>query len=162
MTEAQTSAENSKLVVARFWNEVVNRGYLEVVDEIFASDCVVHDPNYKDLMGRDLRGRDEVKECVEKVRTAFPDVHVTIDAQMTAESDHILTRWTGTGTNTGPILDGTPRDPTDERVEVSAMSISRVIGGCIEEAWVVMETINKDHEHEGPGSYICKKWPRLC
>ena len=157
MSEGQMSVENNKLVVERFWYEVVNGGNLEVVDELFASGCVVHDPNFGDISGPD-----KVKKYVEIIRTAFPNVRVTIDAQMAAEGDHVVTRWTGAGTNTGPILNGIPHDPTDKHVEVSAMSISRVIGGHIEESWLVMETINERPELEGPGSYICRKWPRLC
>ena len=65
------SAEDNRAVVELFFEEVVNNGDLNTVDEIFASHFVLHDPRYD----APCEGSpDDVKNVIEKIRTAFPDV----------------------------------------------------------------------------------------
>jgi predicted ester cyclase len=47
------------------------------------------------------RGRDEVAEIAEAFMTAFPDMKVTMDG-LAVEGEHLIFRWTLTGTYTGP------------------------------------------------------------
>jgi steroid delta-isomerase-like uncharacterized protein len=157
MSESQMPPEDGKLVVQRFWYEVVNSGDLELVDELFTSDCIVHDPVFNDI-----RGQGGVREIVENYLTLFPDIEVDLDAQIAAADSQIVTRWFATGTHTGQI-GSQPPSPTGERVNVTGMSVSRIIEGRIQEAWIVTEA--PPPPPAGPPGFVddwCRKFPWLC
>ena len=59
------SAEENKATVRRVIEEIVNKGNLEVADEVFASDYVYHS-----LM-EDIKGPEGFKEFVRMMHTAF-------------------------------------------------------------------------------------------
>ncbi|MBA3424003.1 MAG: ester cyclase [Rubrobacter sp.] len=84
--------ETSKGGVNRFWEEVFNQGRLDVVDEIFASNFELHDPA-ADPDG-EVRGPEGMKGLVRRIRSAFPDVRTTVEAQMTTESGRVTTLFT--------------------------------------------------------------------
>jgi steroid delta-isomerase-like uncharacterized protein len=157
MSEGQVPAEYNKFVVRRFWEEVVNKGNLNVVNDVFAPDCVVHDPVFCEI-----EGRAAVREHVRNFRTLFPDISVSLEAQVDAEDSQVVTRWFATGTHTGKLGE-LPPFPTGQRVDVWGMSLSRVTDGNIEEAWIVMEF--PDPPPGGPPGWaddFCRKFPRLC
>jgi predicted ester cyclase len=119
-TAAADPAAN-KALVRRFMEEVFNRGNLAVVDELWKPD-----------------GIEAGKRATEHLRTAFPDYHRTIEAQV-AEGDTVVTRWTARGTHRGPFRSGVlgrTLAPTGRRVEVPGISIHRLAGGRIVESWV--------------------------
>lgn len=66
-------------VLRRMFDEIINQGRLEVVDELFADDFVGHGP-----MG-DIHGRAAFKGLVAQWRSAVPDVH--------CEVENIVARW---------------------------------------------------------------------
>lgn len=84
-------------IVRRSFEEVWNQGKLSVADEITTPDLIAHNE------GRpDEHGVAEFKRFVADARTAFPDVHFTID-EMIAQGDSVAARATVTGTHTGPL-----------------------------------------------------------
>jgi predicted ester cyclase len=67
------------------------------------------------------------------VRTAFPDLHFTIDVAF-EQNDLVTGRWTMTGTHTGPLeLIGIPA--TGRPVEMSGQEIFRAHAGRFVEVW---------------------------
>lgn len=124
------STTANKQLVARWYEEVYNRGDLAVADAIFAADYVNHEPTAPP--GGWPRGPEGPKAIVGTYRTAFPDVHFTIDEQL-ADGDKVVTRWTAHGTQTGPLM-GLP--PTGKSVAITGISIERVADGEIAETWV--------------------------
>ncbi|HEX6710702.1 MAG TPA: ester cyclase [Rubrobacter sp.] len=122
------SAEENKAVVRRFLDEVFGGGNLELVDEIFAPDYVLHDP----AIPGEVSGTEGIKQYVSMYRGAYPDTHFTIEDQI-AEGDHVVTRWKGQGTHRGELM-GIP--PTERLVTVTGVEVDRVSGGKIEETWV--------------------------
>ena len=121
------SLEENTAVVRRLLEEVFNRGALSVVvvDELWTE-------------GR----AEEGKRVVTRWRTTFPDYHRTIESQV-GEGDLVATRWTMRGTHQGVYERralGRAIEPTGKRVEVRGMSMRRVSGGWIVEAWVVGQT----------------------
>jgi steroid delta-isomerase-like uncharacterized protein len=120
------SAEENK-ALARRWADIFNQGNLDLVDEIYASGAVLHDP----AMPEDTRGVESVREFYSMYRSAFPDTQITIEDQL-AEGDRVTTRWTARGTHQGELL-GVP--PSGNRVEVPGMTISRIEGGKVAEEW---------------------------
>ncbi len=73
----------------------------------------------------DLAG---IKKTVNDFRTAFADMHVTID-EAYYMPDRAFYVWTFTGTNTGAGAEAQP--PTGQSVKVSGMSAVRYEGGKI-------------------------------
>jgi len=120
-TEAPGDPAANKALIRRFFEAVFNRGDLAVLEELWLPD-----------------GIESGMRAVENVRTAFPDYHRTIEAQI-AEGDTVVTRWTARGTHRGPYRSGRlgrTLAPTGRRVEAPGISIHRLAGGRIVQAWV--------------------------
>ena len=121
-----TSDEN-KDISRRADEELFNRGNLSIADELFASNFVYHDP----VSHEEWRGPESVKSYATMLRVAFPDLHQTIEEQI-AEGDKVAYRWTARGTHQGEFMGIAP---TGNRVEMTGISIARLIDGKIEEIW---------------------------
>jgi predicted ester cyclase len=112
-------------LVQRLFDEVINRGEFDAVDEVFAPDYVDHGP-----MG-EMRGIEAFKELVRMWRGAVPDVHCSIEnwfesGQMAAWNVHV------TGTHTGEMM-GIPA--TGRSFEYVTPNIARFAGGKAAEHW---------------------------
>ncbi len=95
------STDQNKALARRLYDEVWNKGNLEAVDELLGFDFKNHDaPNpFLPDGGNDREG---LKKLVTAYRTAFPDVRFMIEDQL-ADGDKVVTRWSATGTSTGPL-----------------------------------------------------------
>ena len=118
-----SSAQENKAVSRRVAEEIFNEGNLDLADELYAPDYVLHDPS----LPEDLHGPEGLKQYTAMNLGAFPDVRVSVEDQI-AEGDMVVTRWTATGTHTGELL-GIP--PTGRRIEISGMTINRFSGSRI-------------------------------
>ena len=67
-------SEQSKTILHRFYDELFNTGDLSVADEIVALSYV----NHNALPG-ETPGREGLKAFVTLLRTAFPDIHFTVE-----------------------------------------------------------------------------------
>ena len=121
------SVEENRALIQRFVEEAFNRGNLGVVDEIYAPVYVGHTAGVPEQ----TPGPEGVKEFVEIYRSAFPDLHTTIE-DMVTEGDKVAYRWTAVGTHQGELL-GLP--PSGNRVELTGVTIERIEGGRIVETW---------------------------
>lgn len=117
--------ETNTTVASRWYEEVFNAGKLELIDELFTPGFVDHDPS------NPLPGLEGVRQLVSMYRGAFPDLHLTIEDEITA-GDKIVTRFTGRGTHKGSLM-GIP--PTGKRVTITAIDILRFENGRIAEHW---------------------------
>ena len=87
------SVEDHKLIVRRFYDEVVSAGHLDVVDELAHED--MHDRAAMEMgLGS---GRGGFRRHVKAVRIAVPDFSAEID-QLVAEDDLVVVYWRGSGT----------------------------------------------------------------
>jgi predicted ester cyclase len=126
MAAEYTPAEENKNVVRRFWEEVLGKRELNVADEILASNCKLNsddDPAIK------VGDRDGIKDFIELLHVACPDMQVTIQDQI-AEADKVVTRWAMTGLNQGEILG---MAPTGKQMVAQGISVSKISDGKIEE-----------------------------
>jgi steroid delta-isomerase-like uncharacterized protein len=121
-------SEDNKLIVRRWLEEVLTRGNLERVGELFASNYVLHDPSFP----RDVYGPEGVKRYVAAYRLAFPDARFAVEDQI-AQGDKVVSRWSARGTHRGEFLGIAP---TGQEVTVTGIEFDHVAGGRIEEAWV--------------------------
>jgi steroid delta-isomerase-like uncharacterized protein len=126
-------SEENKQKARRFLEEAFNEGNLGVVDEIVASDYVLHDP----AIPEEIRGPEGVKGFVQMYRSAYPDTDITVEDQI-AEGDDVVTRWTARGTHQGELM-GIP--PSGNRVEVTGITVDRFAGGQFVESWTSYDAL---------------------
>ena len=129
------SAEENKAIARLYWEEAINKGNLDVLDEVYLPDSVIHDPASDT---GELRGADLKEDSVIWARNAFPDIHATIEDPIIAEGDRVAYRWTFRGTHQGEIM-GIAL--TGKEVEVTGIDIVRIAGGKIVEAWGVWDAL---------------------
>jgi predicted ester cyclase len=100
------SVEENKAIELRFFEEVVNKGNLAVIDEIVAANFV--QPDATPGITPDREG---MKQFFAMAHNAFPDFHSTLE-DMFAEGDKVVQRFTARGTHKGewmgiaPIVEG--------------------------------------------------------
>ena len=91
------SAEENKAVVRRVIDELINKGNLEVADEVMANDYVYHFHLFE------VNGPEGFKELIGTMRNAFPDLNINID-DLIAEGDTVAARFTMRGTFKGEMM----------------------------------------------------------
>ncbi len=126
------SEENVNLV-RRYVEDVISKGDVDAIEEIYAPDYV----NHTTVAGGDLHGLGGVRSVMNAFRTGFPDVNVIIDDVIDA-GDKIVTRATGYGTHAGEFRGIAP---TGKKIEVRIISIFRIADGKIVERWENMDTM---------------------
>ena len=113
--------------IERGWNQ----GDMAAMDELFAADHVEHQVGIEP-------GREGVKGSIRYLRTAFPDLHLTLEA-VVADGDRVWTRISATGTHKGPFM-GAPATGRSFRIDV--IDIVRVVDGRIVEHWGVADRLS--------------------
>jgi steroid delta-isomerase-like uncharacterized protein len=117
----------NKPIMQRFFGELFSDGKLSVADEIVGANYLNHN-----AVPGETPGREGLKAFVAHLRTAFPDLHFTVEEQI-AEGDKVVTRWRATGTHRAEFA-GIPA--TGKAVDVTAINIHRISDGQIQEAWL--------------------------
>lgn len=116
----------------RFFDEALNNGNLDVVDELLAPDAVNRDA----ALPEPTVGIEAAKASITSYREAFPDLRVSLEEQI-AEGSLVVTRWTATGTHRGELF-GLPA--TGKQATVSGISIDRYESGRVVESWTNWDT----------------------
>tara|TARA_A100001391_G_scaffold135241_1_gene94029 strand:+ start:957 stop:1376 length:420 start_codon:yes stop_codon:yes gene_type:complete len=124
--------QNNRDVVNGFVESVLNRGQFDSTSEYFWEDVVEQAP----FPGQ-APGIEGLKDVVRGLRISFPDMHWTIDEQIT-EGEKVLSRFHWKGTHRGEFL-GVPA--TNRPVSVWGMVIDRVEDGRIKETRIIMDTL---------------------
>ncbi len=131
--------EANKQVLKRHFEEVLNRGQLEVIDQIYTTDYVLDAPVQTDgsaqAQGQTL-GRDGLKRRVTLFRTAFPDIHFSL-GMVVAENDLVTVQYTFSGTHNGQFRE---LAPTGHKISVMGILIARVLEGQIASAVSVFDS----------------------
>lgn len=130
MASAATTdvTQANKELVRRVTEKAFNEGDLSEIDQSFTPDYVVHAPGLPPLPP----GPQSFRMAVMLWRTAFPDVHVTVE-DVTGEDDKVYCRFTTRGTHRG-LLMGIPA--TGRPVTVHEMSCHRLVDGQVVESWI--------------------------
>ena len=118
-------AEQNKALIRRLFDEFVNKGNVQLADEIFADDVVDHGspPERQGLAG--------VKESFAKMRAAFPDLQCTLD-DLLAEGEQVHVRLTIRGTHHGNYAGIAPTGAT---ITWTGMDDFRFANGKVVERW---------------------------
>ena len=123
-------SEENKAVARTIEEQILDRGRLDLIPEIFHPDAQVHGPIYTIFL-LPCNNHDEIRDHVVSNRTGFPDLRHAIHGQM-AEGDRVITYFTVSGTNDGPFA-GAP--PTGRAMKGPGISIERFVDGMIAESW---------------------------
>jgi predicted ester cyclase len=125
--------QENKAIVGRwfadFWGKTCN---LDVVDKLAAPDMLLqyslHSPR---------RGHADIKAFMTGFREAFPDLNFEGAADLIAEGDHVVGRWKGGGTHTGPafsdFLIGSLPAATGRKMQFTGTTVLRLKDGKIAE-----------------------------
>ena len=125
------SAHNKALI--RRWIEEVQKGNVDVTDEVLASDFVDHS-----LLPGQRSDREGYRQGLSEDREAFSDLEITIEDQI-AEGDKVMTRYRWRGTHTGGRFLDVPA--TGRKIEATAIVVHRVVGGKVKEEWSATDTL---------------------
>jgi hypothetical protein len=118
--------QENKAIVGRwftsFWGPTCD---LSIVDELAAPNMLLqyslHEPR---------RGHADVKAFMTDFRAAFPDLSFGGAADLIAEGDHVVGRWVGGGTHSGPAFSDLRTARSSKRSDstmVSPHSLSSVL-----------------------------------
>ncbi len=118
------SAEENKLLVRRYYEEIVNTGNVDRLAE-FISPAYVEVYNNVSYP----TGLEGAKEHVLGVRKTYPDLHLTVEQQI-AEGEWVVTLVTARGTHKGVWLG---MRPTGRQLEMTGVDVDRVVEGRIVE-----------------------------
>ncbi|MEV0847244.1 ester cyclase [Streptomyces sp. NPDC049954] len=127
-TPSPGSVEYNTTLIREITEKAFNEGDLSGIDAHFAPDYVVHAPG---LPPQDP-GPESFRQAVLLWRTAFPDVHVTVE-DVAGQDERVYARFTTRGTHQGRLFD---IPPTGKPVTVHEMSCHRVVGGKVVESWI--------------------------
>jgi predicted ester cyclase len=127
------AAEN-RAVQQRIVDEVINRRRLDLADELFSDQHVLHPEGLG--VGR---GPEGMKRAFAGLHEEFPDVRVEIES-MVAEGDMVAVRLMFSGTHAS----------TGERTTWQEMVFTRLFGGKAAESWQVTGPVRTDRGSEAP------------
>jgi len=127
------STENNKALIRRVYEEAINQGNLALLDELVSSGYELHDPNYP----QPVLGAEGLKQYLQTFRSAFPDLHFTIEDLM-GEGDTVALRQTARSTHQGELFGIAP---TGKQLTVTGMTCHRFVNGKLVESWVNYDSL---------------------
>ena len=123
---------NLKTTLERIPLEILNQGRYDLIDEIYAPDFVEHyaQPGIPPT-------REGFKQFAMAYRSAFPDLHYTLDDAIEA-GDKIVHRLSASGTMKGDFA-GMPA--TGKHATWNEIHIGRVANGQVVEHWGLVDQL---------------------
>ena len=118
------STEENKAIEQRIWEELLNAGKTEKMNELIAIDYVYHGPG-----GHEIKGIEGLKKFITWLHTSFPNIHFTIN-DLIAEGDRVVSFWTMKGTH-----------KSNKQVKQQGIIISRIASGKVVESWEVFDRL---------------------
>jgi steroid delta-isomerase-like uncharacterized protein len=125
-----STADNKELTL-RFYDEAINKGNLDLIDELVAADFVEHEG----FPGLPTTGPEAPKEALGMFAAAFSDLEMSAD-DVIAEGDKVVVRGTMSGTHTGEFM-GIP--PTNRSFSVQFIDIIEIHDGKATAHWGVTD-----------------------
>ncbi|MDQ6725082.1 MAG: ester cyclase [Actinomycetota bacterium] len=132
--DPQTDGDDMKAVLRRHFEEVLNLGRVDVIDELYSEDYVLDAPFSADGTPEQhatTSGRDGLRERVGLFRTAFPDIVFSVE-ELLAEGGSAVARYVFRGTHLGPFGD---LAATGRTMSVTGILVAHFRAGTIYEAF---------------------------
>src|SRR6185295_1115425 len=123
-------------IVNAFWEEVWNAHQPDAVDRFVADDVVI------EAGGREIAGKDKIKDWVKEFLDHVNDLHVdTIETFQNDDGNRVSSRWVLTGTNNGIL--GT--EPNGKPVAMTGTAIWTVEDDVLRRGWVEQASFELYH-----------------
>ena len=116
----------------KFYDQVVNQGKIEMIDELIAEDFVEHET----LPGA-ANDRQSVKDWFMMLKTGFPDIKFEVK-DITAQDGKVWALIQITGTNTGQFM-GMPA--TGKKIDVQGFDLVQLKAGKAIAHWGVTQEL---------------------
>jgi steroid delta-isomerase-like uncharacterized protein len=129
---ATATIEENKRLARRVPEEIATGRNIDLVEEVYAEDCVEHGP-----FGESTEGIRANEEQLRSFIDAFPDFEATVE-DIVAEGDTVAMRVTLRGTHEGEFMG---IEPTENSFEVQNTVFTRIEDGKIAERWVQPDTL---------------------
>lgn len=121
-----------KATVRRYFEEVLDKRNLDVLDEIVAIDCLIHRPEAQEP----IRGLTAFKQVLGNILQVYSEFSTTIH-DLIAEGDRVACRLSHRAVNRGKWTSRLGRhDVAGKPVSWPAIAIFRLHDGKIAEEWV--------------------------
>ena len=131
------SIESNKAIVRRYFEEVVDKRKLEILDEIVSMDCVIHRPEASEP----IRGLEAFKHALERILQTYSEFTTTIH-DLIAEEDRVACRLSHKAVNRGEWTSRLGKHAvTGKTVNWQAIAIFRIRDGKIAEEWVCRDEL---------------------
>ncbi len=118
--------------------EMWNKGNLALIPELYTADCVATSSSTP----VPFTGHEGIKKWIEDSRTMMPDL-VMAFPEVVVQGDKIVTVWTMTGTQTGPmVMPGGTLPPTGRKVSITGMSIDYLKDGKMAKEVVIFNALD--------------------
>jgi steroid delta-isomerase-like uncharacterized protein len=104
-------AISPKQLVERVIEEIYNQGNLDLIDELYSPDIV-----REVLPMAPIVGRGAMRQYVQEIRTAYPDLHIEIE-QILVDGNRTATSFVLTGTHEGQSP-SVPIPPTGKKIRL--------------------------------------------
>lgn len=127
------SVERNKETARRYYEEVLNKGDLELLDELAVPNYETHDP----LPGQ-RTGLVGLKDRVNMLREGLAPTFTIEDT--IAEGDKVAVRWTNSGSMVGEFL-GMPAN--GKSFTIPGVDIYRLENGKLAEHWHVVDVLSQ-------------------
>ncbi|MBL8019951.1 MAG: ester cyclase [Leptospirales bacterium] len=121
--------ERNKNHIKRFYELCINRGAMEILEEIIA-------PEFVGPQGEE--GPIGFAGTVQGLRKGFPDIQFQIQ-EIVAEADVVMVHWTWEGTHQGKAFGG--YEPTNKSIHNDGMAVYHFNEGKIVRARVQMDRL---------------------
>jgi predicted ester cyclase len=118
---------HNKHLVESFIRDLFSKGDLGAVDRYLDPSFINHDPPFRGAP----EGAEGMRQAAAMFRAAFPDWHSDV-AQLIAEGDIVVERFTASGTHQGELMGAAP---TGQTIVLPGVNIFRVEGDRIVERW---------------------------
>jgi ketosteroid isomerase-like protein len=119
-TQEARKAEELKAKIRLVADEAWNKGNLDALDEIFATDCVFHRPPDPDIVGLEA-----YKESIRDGMKTLSDFELTLD-EIIIEGETSAIHWSWKGTHT----------PTGKEITQTGVRIGHWVDGKLVEDWM--------------------------
>ncbi len=126
------AAVENKAVVRRYFEQVIDGGKLDLLDEIASSDCIIHRPE----AAAPITGLAAFKEAVGKILAVYSEFRTTLH-DMIAEDDKVVCRLTHKAVHATDWTSRIGRHAVAGKpVSWDAIAIFRLEHGKLAEEWV--------------------------
>jgi predicted ester cyclase len=126
------SIASNKVIVRRYFEEVLDKRKLDILDELVAPDCIIHRPE----ASAPIRGLEAFKRALESILAVYSEFETTIH-DLIAEEDRIACRLSHRAINRSRWTSRLgSHHVAGKVVDWAAIAIFRFRDGKIVEEWV--------------------------